>query len=175
MWSSRPPKSPHLFPASLARRRLSTALAGMGRISRLAVFIAVVCLAAGCTDDVLEASYDDRAEVEADGAIRHGWVPEWLPVNASNIREVHNIDTSESALAFSLPPGANWRPPPECRPAEGGEFSEPRFNRDWIPKPDSQTMYYSCPGEAGPGVRMVEAVAVSSGGQRVIHWRVFAR
>ena len=147
----------------------------MGTTLRLAVTIAVVSLAVGCTNDVLEASYVDRDGAEADGAIGRGWVPEWLPVAATDIREVHNIDTNESALAFSLPAGSKWRPPAKCRRASGGEFSEPRFNRNWIPKLDSRAVYYSCASEPEPGVPLLEAVALSSGGQRVLHWRVFAR
>jgi len=147
----------------------------MGTTSKLIAIVAFALFSTACTNDVLDASYAGRAEAEAEGAIARGWVPEWLPATASNIREVHNLDTNESALAFSLPAGAKWRPPSSCRPAAGGDFSEPRFNREWIPKLDAQTMYYSCPGEGRSGIPLLEAVAVHSGGQRVLHWRVFAR
>jgi hypothetical protein len=32
-----------------------------------------------------------------------GWVPEFVPVSARSIREVHDIDTNEVCLRFELP------------------------------------------------------------------------
>ena len=32
-----------------------------------------------------------------------GWVPKWLPASASNIREVHDIDSGRQWLRFSIP------------------------------------------------------------------------
>ena len=93
----------------------------MGTTSRLVATALATLVAAGCTDDVLDASYASRSEVEADGAIARGWVPKWLPVEATHIREVDNIDSSESALAFRLPAGAGWRPPSPCQPATGSK------------------------------------------------------
>ena len=147
----------------------------MGTTSRLVATALATLVAAGCTDDVLDASYASRSEVEADGAIARGWVPKWLPVEATHIREVHNVDSSESALAFRLPAGAGWRPPSPCQPATGSKPRGPRFNREWIPELDDRATYYSCPGEEGAGAANVETVAVLSGGQQVLHWRALAR
>ena len=148
----------------------------MGTTSRhVATALLATLVAAGCTTDVLDASYASRSEVEADGAIDRGWVPEWLPAEATQIREVHNIDTSESALAFRLPPGTEWRPPSPCQPVAGSKTGGPRFNREWIPALGAQATYYSCPAEEGLGAARVETVAILSGGQQVVHWRAFAR
>ena len=149
---------------------------GIKTTSHLVPIVLFAMVMAACTkDEVLDASYESRAEAEAAGAIARGWIPEWLPANASDIHEVHDLDTNEGALAFSLPPGANWRPPSACRTAQGGEFSEPRFSRDWIPKLDASAAYFSCPGEQAEGTPLLEAVAVQPDGQRVLYWRVFSR
>jgi len=147
----------------------------MGTPSRLVATVLATLVTAGCTDDVLDASYASRSEVEADGAIARGWVPEWLPAEATHIREVHNVHSSESALAFRLPRGAGWRPPSPCQPATRSKPRAPRFNREWIPKLDGRAKYYSCPVEEGSDAAKVETVAILSGGQQVLHWRALAR
>ena len=147
----------------------------MATRSRLVASAFAIVLVTGCTDDILDASYANRAEVEADEAIGRGWVPEWLPAEARQIREVHNVDTNESALAFQLPGGSNWRPPSPCTPAEGANFRQPRFNREWIPELNSRAVYFRCPSEEDTRMSTVEAVAVLPGGEQVLHWRSFAR
>jgi hypothetical protein len=52
--------------------------------------------------DVLERAYASREEVVRDGAIERGWIPPWIPESAREIREVHNIDTNASQLAFAF-------------------------------------------------------------------------
>lgn len=146
----------------------------MSTISRLKL-LATSLLLAACTNDVVETSYVSRAEAESSGAIARGWVPDWIPVNAEDIREVHDIDTNESALVFALPPGTAWHLPSSCRTAEGGEFSKTRFRRSWIPPVDDQARYYSCAGKRVDGPPLIEAIAIMQGGERVLHWRVFAR
>ena len=60
----------------------------------------------------------DGGGCASEGAVSAGWIPEWIPVGASSLREVHDIDTNESALAFDIPPGS-WR-----TPSLKGSFSE---------------------------------------------------
>src|SRR5690606_35713915 len=105
----------------------------MDRFSRLVAFAAAM-LASACTNDVLDASYPTQAEAVAAGAVQRGWIPAWVPPEATDLREVHNVDTNESALLFTLPAKLNWRPPASCRDADAGEFSEPGFARSWIPE-----------------------------------------
>ncbi len=68
---------------------------------------------AGC-GEAPESFYAGAASARASGAVAAGWVPEWIPPDAGEIREVHNIDTNENAMAFALPPGA-WRTPSSDR------------------------------------------------------------
>ena len=148
----------------------------MDRLLRLAVCAAAVIISA-CTNDVLDTSYATQAEAVAAGAVQRGWIPAWVPTEATDLREVHSVDTNESALLFTLPAGLSWRPPASCREADAGEFSEPAFARAWIPELEASFSYYSCPipGSVAGSVPMIAAVAVDQGGQHVLHWRVFAR
>ena len=138
--------------------------------------VALFALACSCTDDVLDASYTTQAKATASGATVRGWVPAWIPTQASDLHEVHDVDTNESALAFRLPAELAWRPPAaSCRTADAGEFYEPSFDRDWIPKNLANYDFYSCPERtATGGVPMLSVLAVSKDGQHVLHWRYVA-
>ena len=47
--------------------------------------------------------YPSLAEARAAGAIDRGWIPDFLPPNATHLREVHRIDSNERWLAFTAP------------------------------------------------------------------------
>ncbi len=147
----------------------------MGRILHIAMSIALAAIAASCTSDVLDASYATRAEAAASGAVNRGWIPTWVPPEAVELQEVHDLDTNESALSFDLPADRRWAPPTPCRQADAGELSEPAFSRSWLPDNYSGYTFYSCPGGISSSVPIIEAVAVRKDGQRVFHWRVYAR
>ena len=146
----------------------------MERTSRLVVLLAAVA-ASSCTNDVLDASYATHAEAVAAGAVERGWIPTWVPSVATDLREVHRVDTSESVLSFNLPSGHDWAPSAPCHPADAGEFSEPAFRRSWLPDITSSYTFYSCPSGVNSSVPVIAAVAVRIDGQHVLHWRVFAR
>ncbi len=63
----------------------------------LALLLAVTCTGCGGQQ---EASYADLIAAERAGAIRQGWIPDWVPKSARDLREVHNIDTNQSMLSF---------------------------------------------------------------------------
>ena len=147
----------------------------METVLRVVTLFIAALLVPSCTNDILDASYPSTSDAVADGAVKRGWIPAWVPAGATDLREVHDVDTNQSTLSFSVPQ-ATWRPPESCRPASGGEFAEPAFSRPWIPSSQDLAAaydFYSCPsGLSGP---MLEAVAVQRGGQHVVHWRVLAR
>jgi len=148
----------------------------MARILQLVALTAAMCVAAACTDDVLDASYPDQSAAVAAGAIERGWIPSWIPPEATQLREVHNVDTNQSALLFSLPPQSTWAPPRECAPAVAGQFSEPAFSRDWIPDIEQGYDLFACPGErASAQPQLYAGLAVSRNRLQVFHWRVLAR
>lgn len=60
----------------------------------------------GCFGPVahdVRVTYATYAEMEADDAITHGWIPEFVPQSASNIEECHNPERHTSWLRFSAP------------------------------------------------------------------------
>ena len=66
----------------------------------ITLFLTFVALAS-CSDSLeLEKHYQTRDMAKADGAFKRGWLPKWLPDNATNIYERHNLDTNASAISF---------------------------------------------------------------------------
>ncbi len=59
-------------------------------------------------------SFHDYSELKnTPGVLSSGWFPAWLPVEAKNIVEIHNIDTNERFLYFEVPHG-NFLTMPPC-------------------------------------------------------------
>ena len=72
------------------------------------LLVLLVLFAAGCSE-TFENHYSDWQEAQKDGAVERGWLPDWLPRTAADIREIHNLDTNASAFSLSIP--TNWSPP----------------------------------------------------------------
>ena len=147
----------------------------MDRTLRIPLLILAAAVTCSCTNDVLDSSYTNHAQAVADGAIERGWIPDWVPQQSMQLHEVHDVDTNQSALVFSLPNNFSWTPPEICRRADGGEFTEPAFDRDWLPDTLEDYDFYSCPSEPRTGTLLISAVAVSRDGDQVLYWRGFAR
>lgn len=76
-----------------------------GDISRSAIFLSVLLAGfVSACDELQESYYDSRAAVVRDGAIQRGWIPDFLPESAANIREFHDLDSNETWLRFSAAP-----------------------------------------------------------------------
>jgi hypothetical protein len=148
----------------------------MGGVSRWVAAAVLASLACSCTNDVLDASYATRADAVAASAMERGWIPSWIPPEAFALNEVHDVDTNESALAFSLPAKSSWRPPTSsCRAADAGEFYEPGFDREWIPETLADYEFHGCPEPAATrGIPMLSALAVRRDGRHVLYWRYLA-
>lgn len=67
-----------------------------GRVLNL---ILHVFLLTGCSD-IVSVNFDDWEAVKTSGTMERGWVPHWLPREATNIKERHNLDTNAIALSF---------------------------------------------------------------------------
>jgi hypothetical protein len=98
----------------------------------LSIFF-ILQLTACINPDVLEEQYDNYSEVLADGAIARGWIPEWLPEKATNIYELHNLDTNYSMLRFTYPIGAKLDTP-NCEHITAASVPNPRYSRSWWPR-----------------------------------------
>jgi len=79
--------------------------------SRVAAALVVTCTA--CAEQQ-EASYADLAAADRAGAIQRGWIPDWLPKSARGLREVHNVDTNQSMLAFRYDVSGQLTVPNNC-------------------------------------------------------------
>lgn len=68
---------------------------------RLTLFLLVLsgCRYAGERPYVIYASVNEAKE---DGAFLRGWLPNWLPEEAYNIHEHHDLDTNVRAFSFQL-------------------------------------------------------------------------
>jgi hypothetical protein len=129
----------------------------------------------GCLSDTLDASYRSMADAVSGGAVDKGWIPEWLPQGAINLREVHNLDTNVSALAFDIPHGVTWLPPEHCSSVDYGAVAPSHFGRSWWPSSKvlaTSYRFFQCRPDGPPDF---EFVAISTSGTRGLHWRAYAR
>ncbi|WP_313138837.1 hypothetical protein [Stenotrophomonas sp.] len=76
------------------------------KLFRILLILALALFVPGCME-VVSAEYADRDEAMNRNAIGEAkWLPTWLPADAVNIRETHDIDTNASWLVFHLRSGA---------------------------------------------------------------------
>lgn len=111
----------------------------------------------GCME-VASTEYADRNDaISKQGIGESKWLPAWLPDDAINIRETHDIDTNESWLVFrpgssalALPEGCKLAARPEM-PEQRGMRRFPQFARDaWSRASVYAGAFYLCPeGAAG--------------------------
>ena len=136
--------------------------------------VLIAALLIGCTNDTLDASYDSMTDAIASGAVAKGWIPQWLPPEASDLKEVHNLDSNSSALAFEIPRGQVWALPDHCRSVKLSDTAPSKFSRQWWPSPKeiSSSFYlYQCKADASPDFTFA---AVHKSGRLGLHWRTYA-
>jgi len=106
------------------------------RSFEFATSVLLLAIASACERrDVLERAYASREEVVRDGAIGRGWIPAWIPESARDIREVHNVDTNVSQLAFAYGVFDASDVSPGCAPAVPATVILPRTSMtNWWPK-----------------------------------------
>ncbi|ASU81784.1 hypothetical protein CDO52_02350 [Nocardiopsis gilva YIM 90087] len=92
--------------------------------------LAAAALLASCSAETQEAHYDDLEEARAEGAVDQGWIPEWVPEEARNIQEMHDLDTNAQLLAFTV--GSRTMPEPCEELAVDPEG--PSLSADWFPR-----------------------------------------
>lgn len=59
----------------------------------------------GCSEQV-EETYSTYSEAQRAGAIERGWIPSFVPSNARDIKDTHDLDTSRQTLSFIIPSAA---------------------------------------------------------------------
>jgi hypothetical protein len=137
--------------------------------------IAIACLlASGCFWETTDASYSTAKEVIDSGFLEKGWIPRWLPPDATDLRETHNIDSNVSELSFSIPSRASLELPASCTPATFNDTVPAYIQRRWWPTEQElrdSYIFFRCTAD----VTDYTFVGVNKSGQRVIHWRTYAR
>ena len=108
-------------------------------------------VASGC-GEVTSAGYADRNEALARKAIGESkWLPDWLPEDAVDIKEAHDVDTNASWLVFSLGSGSLTLPV-DCKQISRPQMPEkrvmrrfPRFAQDaWSRASSHAGEFYLC-------------------------------
>jgi hypothetical protein len=80
---------------------------GVRRMPKVFNVTAVVIFTALCAScgEVQSASYATYADAIAGGAQQRGWLPPFVPTSATDIREVHDLDSNTQWLRFRVPVG----------------------------------------------------------------------
>lgn len=133
-----------------------------------------LCLILTSCDLVMDSSYATKQEAVDAEMIAKGWIPAWVPEEATDLREVHDLDSNVSALAFSKPRSKQLLLPSGCRPVNHSAVQPAMFNRSWWPSEAALKRAYTfsrCEPEFGKSI----FVATSSTGNRVLFWRTYAR
>lgn len=137
--------------------------------------IGSLCLsAAACLGTTIDASYDKATEAREAGMVEKGWIPAWIPKNAVNLREVHDLDTNVSELSFEIPDAAKVQLPADCEPVEYPETIEAYIHRHWWPAEKELQESFSfleCDADAADH----KFVGIRRDGRRVLQWRTYRR
>jgi len=76
----------------------------MPKFLDLARVVAIFALCVSC-GEIQSATYPTYADAIAAGAQSRGWLPSFVPATATDIRQVHDIDTNTQWLRFRVPVG----------------------------------------------------------------------
>jgi hypothetical protein len=153
---------------------LSQALAGMPKSSQIFLVVALCAPITGCFWETADASYASAMEAINSGVMGKGWIPEWLPQEATDLREVLNIDSNASELSFLVSGAKPMQLPADCKPIGYPDTVPAYLRRDWWPSEDELKLsyvFFRCPADFTD----YRFVAINKAGNRVLHWRTYAR
>ena len=140
----------------------------------LALLVAMCSSLTACWFETPDSSYSTAQEVFDSGYLEKGWIPRWLPGDATDIRETHNIDSNIHELSFAIPGRESLALPAACVSIGYKDTRPAQIRRRWWPsEQELETGYdfFRCPaGYPGSGF-----VGVNSSGKRVVHWDPHAR
>jgi hypothetical protein len=84
-----------------------------------------------------EVSYASYADALKDGAVKRGWVHDFVPSSAVDIRESHNLDTNEQWLTFRFDAADRLKMQEKLKPLTMSGLSFPQnqstHKRPWWP------------------------------------------
>ncbi len=147
-----------------------TSPAGMARRAIVVTFCSALC-ACGL---VMDSSFDTLQQAIDADMLNKGWIPDWVPHEATDLREVHDLDSNTSALAFTKPRVVLLKLPADCQATASGDSDPVAFDRSWWPGEGTLNESYRvfrCTPESGKSV----FVAVNRNEDRVLFWRAYPR
>jgi hypothetical protein len=100
---------------------------------KASAILVAVALLSGCWWEQKEESYASFAAAEDAGAMKRGWIPEWLPRNSSDLKEKHDLDTNSSILRFSFVAAGKWTPSIACKQIPSAQTRSPSVKASWWP------------------------------------------
>lgn len=128
-------------------------------------------LVAGCSPEQEESQYISLSAARIAGAVHEGWIPEWLPKKAHNIKEKHDSERKTSIARFTFPASDPWSPPSSCPRVAAAGARAPSLTATWWPAdvpPASAAAprhaYYACADAR-------EFLAVDFPGGEGFYWR----
>lgn len=163
----RPRKWVGCFPQSMTRMTSPVAWA---RRAIVVTFCSALC-ACGM---VMDSSFDTLQEALDSDRVNKGWIPGWVPQAATDLREVHDLDSNTSALAFTKPPAIPLQLPADCQATTFNNSDPVAFNRYWWPGNATLSASYRvfrCAPESGKSV----FVSINTAEDHVLFWRTYAR
>jgi len=122
----------------------------------------------------MDSSFDTLQQAIDADMVNKGWIPDWVPHEATDLREVHDLDSNTSALAFTKPRVVLLKLPADCQATASGDSDPVAFDRSWWPGEGTLNGSYRvfrCAPESGKSV----FVAVSRNEDRVLFWRAYPR
>jgi hypothetical protein len=146
----------------------------MPKFSQLIQATILCSLVSGCFWETTDASYGTAAEAMDSGVMGKGWIPEWLPQDATDLREVHNVDSNVSELSFTTPHAKSVRLPADCRPVEHADTVQAYIRRSWWPSEGELQQSYAF-FRCSADFTDYRFVAINKAGNRVLYWRTYAR
>lgn len=90
---------------------------GIERPIMLLAVILISIVSSACDDLRTYSQYDDLDAVREDEAFERGWFPRWMPENAFDIHEFHDLDTNQQAISFRLKSYHTFEWPQHCSPS----------------------------------------------------------
>ncbi len=100
-------------------------------MQRLAVVALCLLALVACQRDRYETGYDDFVTARQQDAVDRGWIPEFLPEEATDLREAHTPATDDALVVATLPGGIL---PDVCRTVD--DVDMPALDAPWAPPPE---------------------------------------
>lgn len=73
-------------------------------IAKVTFVLGMALALLACGERLIESSYKSMLEAKQEGAIDHGWIPDYLPPSSRDIHELHRISNPVGWCSFQFSP-----------------------------------------------------------------------